>query len=213
MRRIAFLFLITLVAGSAIAEERDHHRDPFREDSERIMSEYRDRTPADLTFGEIEELMGALSIPAQQAAYVRKSAMASMMVPGFGQFINDDALSGALFLTADIAIVAGTAVGLYFLMPGELRFDQIDYFNTPPADIHAAWETAYADVTIAEIAPVMGVAAGGLMLRHVVAAFSARHAAGLARESIRSGRVTFEPRAGLMMGPHGRMGMEFGLRY
>jgi hypothetical protein len=221
MKRIIAALLIVAVAGIAIANEDGrhdddrhdgmHHGDLFAEEYADILSQYRDRTPANLTFGEIEELSGALSIPAQKMAYVRHSAMASMLVPGLGQFKNGDALAGTLFLLSDIAIVAGTAVGLYFLLPPELQFGQLDYFNTPPTDIHAAWETAHETATFREMLPIMSVATGGLILKHVVSHLSARHAYRLATENIQNGTVTFEPRGG-MMGP-GRMGMGFGIRY
>ena len=216
MKPILVLLLTISVGSLAKAEGREHHADLhysnlIAEEYESILAEYRDRAPADLTFGEIEELSAALSIPAQKMAYVRSSAMASMMVPGLGQFKNGDALGGALFLLSDIAIVTGTAVGLYFLLPPELRFDQLDYFNSPPSDIHAAWETAHETATFREMLPIMGVATGGLVLKHLVAGFSARHASKLAAENIQNGTVTFEPRAGMMS--HGRMGMGFGIRY
>jgi len=213
MRRFFTVLLIVLVGGLAIAEGRGHFENPFAEETENILREYRDRTPADLTFGEIEELNSALSVPAQKMAYVRKSAMASMMVPGLGQFMNGDALAGSLFLAGDIAIVAGTALGLYFLLPPELRFDQLDYFNTTPTEIHAAWESAHDAATPAEMLPMMAVATGGMVLKHLVSAFSSRHASKLALQNIQNGTVTFEPRAGVTMGHHGRLDLGFGISY
>ena len=171
------------------------------------------RTPADLTFGEIEELTAALSVPAQKMAYIRKSAFASMMMPGAGQFVNGDALAGSLFLASDIAIVAGAALGLYFLLPPELQFDQLDYFNTPPAEIHAAWETAHETATFSDMLPMMAVATGGMILKHIVSSFSSHHASRLALENIQNGTVTFEPRGGVTMGEHGRLDLGFGMSY
>ena len=136
-----------------------------------------------------------------------------MLIPGLGQFKNGDPLAGTLFLLGDLAVTAGTAVGLYFLLPPELRSDQLDYFSTPYADIHAAWETAAANATMAQTLPFWGVATGGMILKHIVSHVSARHAARLAVSNIERGGVTFEPRAGFIGSFHGRPGPGFGLRY
>ena len=212
MKRHAALLFMMMITVTMFAEG-PLRSDPFAGEVRDILSEYRDRAPADLTFGEIEELASALSVPAQKSAYVRKSAAASMVIPGLGQFRNGDPLAGTLFLLGDLAVTAGTAVGLYFLLPPELRFDQLDYVNTPYTDIHAAWETAATNATMAKTLPFWGVATGGMILRHIVSHFSARHAARLAVSNIERGEVTFEPHAGFITDLHGRPGMGFGLRY
>jgi hypothetical protein len=196
-------------ATSAFAED---HRAPFEEEVRDIMMEFADRAPASLTFAELEELSTALSVPAQKAAYVRSSAIASMLMPGMGQFKNGDALSGTLFLLADVAVTAGTAVGLYSLLPAELRFDQLDYLDTPYTDIKATWQAAYESATFRESLPFWGVATGGMLVKHVISHVSARHAGRLAMENIESGNVTFEPRIG-PMSHGGPFGIGFGLRY
>ncbi len=212
MKHAVALFLIVGVAAAAIADG-PMHSDPFAAEARTIMQEYWDRSPADLTFAEIDELSAALSVPAQKAAYVKKSAFASMMMPGLGQFKNRDPLAGSLFLLGDIAVTAGTAVGLYFLLPDELKADQLDYFNTPYADIRTAWESAYESATLVDSLPFWGVATGGMLLKNVLSHFSGRHAARLAMERIESGDVTFEPRAGIFSDMHGRPGIGFGLSY
>ena len=222
MKRIIYALIILTLAGSLFAEEggrhshdgdAGHHHDMFAEETDAILNEYRDRTPASLTFGEIEELSGALSVPAQKAAWLRNSAMASAVMPGLGQFRNGDPLSGTLFMLGDLAIVAGTALGMYFLLPPELQFGQLDYFNTPTSEIHAAWEAVEETATLADMWPIMGVATGGLILKHVISHFSSRHAHRLAMENIENGSVTFEPRVGFMTGSHGGMGLGFSLKY
>jgi TM2 domain-containing membrane protein YozV len=212
MKRCAALLILVAVTAALFAEG-PLRGDPFATEVRDILSGYRDRAPADLTFGEIEELAAALSVPAQKSAYVRKSSVASMVVPGLGQFMNGDPLAGSLFLLGDLTVTIGTTVGLYFLLPPELRFDQLDYFNTSYTDIHAAWETAARDATVAQTLPFWGVASGGMILKHIVAHVSARHAARLAVSNIERGEITFEPRAGFLAGFHGRPGIGFGLRY
>ena len=213
MKRILLTLLILALAGVLFADDRDHHRDMFAGETEAILDEYRDRTPASLTFGEIEEIAAALSIPAQKAAYVRGAAMASAMIPGLGQFKTGDPMSGTLFLLGDLVISAGTAVGLYFLLPSELQFGQLDYFNTPLTGIHGAWEAAYETATFAEMWPIMGVTTASMILKGVLSHFASRHARELAIANIENGTVTFESRAGFTFGPHGEMGLGFGLKY
>ena len=221
MKNVLALLLIVVIGGVAIAEEgmRHHdgpgadHRDMFAAEYESILAEYRDRSPASLTFGQIEDLMADLSVPAQKMAYVKSSAFASMLVPGLGQFKNGDALAGALFFAGNLAIVAGTAVGLYYLLPPELRFDALDYLDASKAEIRTAWETAEDNATLREALPFMGVATGGFLLQQIVAHISARHAAALATENIRNGSVIFTPRVGMMMGPMGHMSLGMGFRY
>ena len=145
----------------------------------------------------------------QEAAYVKRSKMASMIIPGAGQFINGEALSGTLFLVADVAVAAGTMVGAYFLLPSELHFDQLDYLNSSHTEIKTAWKTAMENATLAEMLPLAGVMTGGMLLHHLVSGFSARNAGQLARENIESGKVTFEPK--LNFG--GKMGMGFSMKY
>lgn len=186
--------------------------DMFEEEARDIVGEFSDRSPASLTFGEMNEIAMALSVPAQKAAYVRASAISSAIMPGLGQFKNGDALSGSLFMLADLVVAAGTSVGIYYLLPPELRFDQLDYFNSTRQEIRDAWTAAEANATFADSWPIVAAATGGVILKHVVSHLSARHAGQLAMERIESGEVTFEPRAGFMMGHRGP-GVGFSLRY
>ena len=76
--------------------------------------------------------------------------------------MNDDAVSGALFLAADILVAAGTLVGGYFLLPSELQFNNLDYFNTSHTEIKAAWKGAVESATFMEALPTLGVMTGGV---------------------------------------------------
>lgn len=64
----------------------------------------------------MKELALNLSIPFQKMQYVNKSKKASFILPGLGQYMNDDPLSGTLFLISDMAVTAGTLVGAYYLL-------------------------------------------------------------------------------------------------
>jgi len=213
MRRPFFWLLMIVLAIPAFSAEMSHHHgDPFDSEMMEILSDYRDRTPASLTFSEIEDIAMRMSVPMQEREYVHKAALMSFFMPGSAQFKLGNPGAGALFLTAEIAVAAGTSIGLYYLLPPELRFDQLDYFNSTSAEIETAWQTAADSATLAEMLPFWGVATGGLLLQHVVAHLSSHHARNLAMENIETGRITFEPHAGFFMG-HGGPGIAFGMMH
>lgn len=180
------------VFGSAKAEEAMKF-DPVADEVRSILEDESDTVLSDLTFGEVEQLMRRISVPAQEAAYVNASQTASFMMPGKGQFMNDDALSGILFMSADLAVTVGTFIGGYFLLPTELRFDQLDYLNTPYIEIKNTWQNAFEQSTLTDWLAHAGVMTGGMVLHGVIAKFSAAHAGRLARERIDEGIIQFEP--------------------
>ena len=219
MKRIFASVLICSLGALAFAGDGPDHgkheraRDPLAAEMEAILEAEADTVISDLTFGEIGDLMAKLSVPMQEAEYIKRSSAASMMMPGKGQFMNGDTLSGALFLAGDLVATAGALVGMYFLLPAELQFDQLDYFNTPHSDIEAAWQSAVESATFMDALPTLGVMAGGMALHHGIRAFSAKHAARLARENIEQGNVTFEPRTSFFTSGHGRLGIGMGMRF
>lgn len=206
--------LITMSAAIVLATPM--HRDmegPFEEEALDIFSEYWDRTPSGLTFEEIDMMTSALSIPAQKNAFVKRSATASFFVPGLGQFMNDEPLLGTAFLLGDLAITAGATVGYYLLLPPELKFDQLDYLNTPFADIKSAWGAAFADASFADVLPYLGIATGAMIVDGVLSGFASANARDLAIERIENGDMTFVPRAGIITDSLGNLGVGFGLSY
>ncbi len=217
MKKILFSVLIISIAGSAFAGDRrdseKRHSSPVTDEIEAILADEADTVITSLTFGELENLLGRVSIPMQKAAYIQQSSVASMMMPGKGQFMNGDTLSGALFLSGDLLVTAGTLVGGYFLLPSELQFGQLDYFNLTHTEIKDAWTAAAESMTLKDALPTLGVMAGGALLHSGIRAFSARHAAALARDNIEEGKVTFEARTSFFTSGHGRMGVGMGMRY
>jgi hypothetical protein len=177
------------------------------------MQEYWDQAPAGLTFAEIEEMTMRLSIPAQKNAYVARSAFSSWFIPGLGQFKNGDALLGTAFLVGDLAITAGSLWAFYAMLPPDLKFDQLDYYTTPFADIAAAWEAAFLDASLEDTLPYLGLAAATTIVKTTLSVLSARHAADLAEQRIRAGEVVFTPKAGIITDAVGRVGLGFGWRY
>jgi hypothetical protein len=216
MKQLLLSIMVALVAvGTAVGQPMHHgwHEGPYREEAAQVMEEWADRVPAELTFGEIEELAGRLSIPAQKAGFVARSSIASMILPGSGQFMNGDPLAGSLFLAGDLAITAGTLVAVYYLMPEPLRFDQLDYLQTPKAQVKAIWEDELGEMTLADSLPLAGVLAGGIILDHVLARVSAGHARVLASNRIASGEIEFTPRPELVIMAGGRLGLGMGMSY
>lgn len=188
---VMFFSAISLSAADSVENEVE---EIFRDQADTVIS--------DLTFGEVEELLRRLSVPMQKAAYVKASKKASLMMPGKGQFMNDDVLSGILFMTADIVVAAGTLVGSYFLLPAQLRVDSLDYFNTPYVEIEATWKNAGESATIKDSLAHIGVWTGGMILHQIIAKFSAAHAGKLAQERIDEGIVKFEPVLAFSGHPH-----------
>lgn len=215
MKRVLLLLLILLIGVTAFAEsERGHHdMDATHMEIESILSKYSDIPFGEVTLNDVQDLAGELSIPMQQSAYVQKARIASMIMPGMGQFITGDTVGGALYAAADVAIAAGTMVGLYFLLPPELQFDQLNYFTATHAEIKTAWQTAKDNMTFANSWPIMSVAAGSMLLQHGLRFFSARQAADRARANIADGTVKFEPRPMIIIDRFGGIGFGMGMRH
>lgn len=215
MKRVLLLLLILSVGFAAFAESesRHHEKDGIGTELESILSRYADIPLGEVTLSDFQDLAGELSIPLQQSAYVRKASIASMIMPGMGQFITGDTVGGSLYVVADVAIVAGTLVGLYFLLPPELQFDQLNYFTSTRAEIKTAWQTAKDNMTFANSWPIMGVAAGSMLLQHGLRFLSARQAAGQARANIADGTVKFEPRPMIITDRFGGIGFGVGMRH
>ena len=152
MKRILIVLILfcigsALFAGPGHHNRRDADKDPYTAEIDSILGGEENTVISDLTFGEVDALMEKISIPLQKAAYVRRSWTASMAIPGMGQFKNGSPLSGTLFLAGDLVVVAGTFIGLYFLLPEELQFDQLNYFTTPAGDIKSAWISAKSSLS------------------------------------------------------------------
>jgi hypothetical protein len=213
-RQIITILLAAVVATAAVAQPMGHDFEgPYQEEALELFAEYWDRQPAELTFQEIDDMTSALSVPAQKNAYVRRSASASFFMPGFGQFMNNEPLLGTAFLLGDLAISVGATVGYYVLLPPQLKSDQLDYFNTPFSDIKAAWSAAFADASLADALPYLGIASGAMLLNGILGAVSASNARELAISRIESGEVTFIPRAGIITDSLGNLGVGLSWHY
>ena len=211
MKRVFSALLIVLAASVAFADSG--YDRPLDAELQMVFKDYANIPLAEFAVGDLFDIAGQLSIPLQEQAYIRKAAFASMIVPGFGQFVTEDAVAGSLYLTADLLIGAGAMAAMYFLLPPELQFDQLDYFNATSAEIKTAWQTAIDGLTFTDALPSIGVAMGSMLLQHGLRFFSARQAADQAYSNIEDGTVTFAPRPMIVLDRMGRMGFGMGLRY
>ena len=123
------------------------------------------------------------------------------MHPGMGQYMNHDTLGGTLFLIGDLAVFAGTLVGAYFLLPADLQFDRLNYLTTPFSTIKDRWLAR----NLEEALPVLGVLAGGALVKFGLGALSSSHAGSLAKKNVSEGKISFEPQ--LFWDGHPGMGM------
>lgn len=104
--------------------------------------------------------------------------------------MNDDPASGTFFLLTDIAVITGTLIGAYYLLPDELKFDRLNYFRDSSATINERWENQ----SFMDMLPTMGVIAGGIVISGIVRLISATHAGKLAQRNIAEGKIQFEPK-------------------
>jgi hypothetical protein len=200
MRKLIAIVLMAGSAFSAFADDSRHTPGGYMKgggyaqaEIKAIFTENSDTRIGEFEVGEIGELLNRLSVAAQNDAYVAQSQMLSFMVPGLGELKNGDVGAGVLFLLADTAVTAGTLLGAYFLLPQDLLFDQLDYFNASYTDIKNRWESH----SFMDYLPTMGVMTGGWLLSGGLRFLSAKRAGEAAKRSIDAGKVTFEPKVAL----------------
>ena len=209
-----FTVITLIVLGMALfAEEGLHHKKHHEENDnylateiEAVLDSAEDQSLGSLEVGELSAILGQLSVARQKDAHIQHSRQLSFMFPGLGQFRNDDKVGGALFLTANLVVTAGTLIGAYFLLPADLQFDTLDYFYDTFDTIKESWKSH----TLVDMLPAMGVMAGGWLVKGGLRLWSANHAGKLAKANIESGKITFEPT--LLMELRGPGSMGFGMR-
>ncbi|UCF96473.1 MAG: hypothetical protein JSV89_15000 [Spirochaetaceae bacterium] len=220
-RWLVALLIVTVTAGALFAgsprqsRDMDHRsmmwmdEELLQQELEAVLAGQENEVLGELTVGEAKDLLGEVSIAYQKAAYVAKSRALSFMLPGLGQFMNDDAGSGALFLSVDLLLGTGILLGAYFLLPDELQFDQLNYFKDSFATIEDEWKKQ----SFVDLLPSLGVLAGGGVIQLVLRGVSSNHAAKLAERNIAEGKVTFEPKLYMLHTAPGHMGFGMGMNY
>lgn len=159
-----------------------------------------------MSLSDFEKLAGEVSVAVQKYRYIQSARVMSFMMPGLGQFRTGDAVGGSLFLAGHLAVVAGTLAGAYFLLPSNVQFGALDYFNTPLATISNIWESN----TVLQYLPSFGVMAGGMILDQLLGLAASANAAAEAKDAVASGKVTFQPEIVAM--PGGGLGMGMMMR-
>jgi hypothetical protein len=150
-----------------------------------------DRSFGDLTLAELAPYRDRLSVAAQKDAFIKEIKLSSFSTPGFGQFWMGMTGAGVGFLSLHMALLAGSIVGPFFLLPEDLR--QINYFETPLKDISDAYAShSYNDFSLA-----FAVSGAITLVDTVVRFWSASAAGSEARNRVDQGRQTFTPKFGL----------------
>jgi hypothetical protein len=218
---LVVLLILTVGTGVLFAgsprhwKTRDRHQSWWMEEDlleqqlQAVLAAEKGSVLGEMTVGDVQDLLGEISIAYQKAAYVSKSRAASFMLPGMGQFMNDDPGAGALFLSIDLLTGVGMLLGAYFLLPDELQFDQLNYFTEPYRNIEDAWK----DQSFVDLLPSMGVLAGGALVQVILRGVSGNHAAKLAEQKIAAGEITFEPKLSILPGGPGAMGFGMDMKY
>jgi hypothetical protein len=206
MKKLTVLILLFCVAVVAFSEDPKDRYPYVQNEISAIEKEMGGTSMGTLTVADMEKIAGRISVAIQKEEYVRRSAMESMILPGLGQFKNQDPLGGSLFMGANLVVVAGTLIGGYFLLPSNVQFNNLDYLNSSLNNIHNTWGSN----SLVSYLPTAGVLVGGMVLSGLIRYFSAQNAADLAAKSIDKGTVTFEPTFSMF---GNRPGFGMGMRF
>ena len=150
-----------------------------------------------ITLSDLKKLILRMEELRMAYFYIERSKKASFFMPGVGQFMNEEPLSGSLFLTAHLGVIAGSLVGSYFLLPADLRFDSTDYLNESISVIKDRWRSH----SLQDYLPAIGVMAGGHLVDMILRLWSADNAKKLAARKVKSG--AFKVRPFFERGKHG----------
>ncbi len=211
MKKIFTILILVCITFTAFGESREKTETADDEfalltaEIEKVLLKNADRAVGSFTLKELHALASELSIRYQELAYMKKVRFASLMLPGAGQYMNGDALSGTLFLLGDIAVTAGTLIGSYFLLPESVRFESIDYFNDSYSKIENAWKA----LSFTDILPALGVFTGGMVVNGILRLVSANHAGEQAKEKIAQGEIQFEARPYIFLGKALGIGFQY----
>ena len=152
---------------------------------EKLLRSHGNKTLGSLTVADIGMLMAKMNEAAMINSYIEGSGRMSFIVPGIGQFINKEPLTGTLFLTAHLGVIAGTVTGAYFLLPQDLQFGNTDYLNEPIGTIKDRWRSH----SLYDYLPSAAVLVGGHVVDFLIRTIASKNAEKLAGEKIKSGEV------------------------
>ena len=157
-----------------------------------LQSELGVRPFGELSLNELDSYRERVETAIRKDAYVRSTARMSMHFPGAGQIRNGDTTEGIGFIALHAATIAGTLAGWYFLLPSDLRFDELDYLSSSKQTIHDAWMAH----SLKDYLPGIGVMAAGMIVDGGVRHWSSVSAMNGARAAIESGKARLNPVVG-----------------
>ena len=192
MRRIVVAVCLSVAGlGGAFAQNEVRRAEPVPAAREviEILEDAGDLPLADLTVSDLLRVIDLASVVHQQQRHVGKSAGLSLIVPGLGQYVNGETGRAFGFFAANLAIKGTAAAFGYILMPASVRFANLNYLQTPIADIETRWK----NLTAAEFLPSAAVAASGFILSAIVRHIASRDARDLAMQALEDDTVVFEP--------------------
>ncbi|GEM_PF-1821334 len=155
----------------------------------RLLEAQGNRELGSVTLSDLRKLILRIEELKMASLYIERSKKASFYMPGVGQFMNEEPLSGSLFLTAHLGVIAGSLVGSYFLLPADLRFDRTDYLNESISVIKDRWRSH----SLQDYLPAIGVMAGGHLVDLLLRLWSADNAEKLAERRVKSGAFKVRP--------------------
>ena len=192
MRRTLIIVCIAITGLGGVFAESDEtgtNMVPAAREIDEILDGAGDLLLANLAVEDLLYVVNLTSLAYQQQDYVQKSARLSRMVPGLGQYMNGNTGTAFGFFAADLAIKATVLVLGYLLLPASVQHSNLNYLQTPVADIEARWKA----LTTGELLPSVALAASGSILSAIVRQFASRDARDLAMQSIEEGTVVFQP--------------------
>ncbi len=207
MKRLLLVLLALAVgAGAALAQDAPAPVQAPADPQQELTAALQDLSASQigaLTVADLSKVAIRISMARQRLAYVQRASMSSLFFPGAGQFMTGNTLAGALFVTGDLAVITGTLLGAYFLLPADLHIESLNYYTASLGSIQASW----ANHSIQDYLPAAGVMAGGMLLKAILGHVSARLAAQEARQNIADGKMTFSPSLDFMGPGRFMMGM------
>lgn len=197
MRATLAAFLLGMVAvlsaADTTADPRPAAADPERVPAaEELLALVRDAGTVRMDELRVQDLQHAaalLSVARQQQRHIRHSVKLSLLAPGLGHYVNRHTGRAVAFASADLLVQLSAGVAGYLLLPAAVKVANLNYLQTPFADIEARWEA----LTPAQLLPTVAVAVTGSMLSAVVRRLAARDAGAVALARIRTGDITFDP--------------------
>jgi hypothetical protein len=130
MKKTIIILLVMIVPMTLFAENSTDALDSRELFS--MSPNLQGKTLDEIRFDDLVILAEELSIRKQEEMYVKRMAKSSFLIPGTGQLKTGQTGLGIAQLSMHLAIVGGTALGTYNLLPQELK-DSLDNYGETKA--------------------------------------------------------------------------------